>query len=698
MQSYVDAHEIQWKLNENVNKRDQSYQYAYALAISDLLAEYCEDIAYLEQFILMEGPVPLSYLYQYLQKYLIVMPFFHDITSYIVSKEMKGCQILDYLSSIRSGVPVINDVLKRILYHVRIVFVKQSLSWSLYGQLDDSGNEFMIHRRSSNRDNMRAYRQNSRLSQSRSITADVISRLESQSRNLKESAYESPFEFDDHTIRSAYDESPFDWLSSYYLRVEFLPESHVSIRLASKILFCGKAIKLLHLATKEKINQHSYSFSERESEAMTFSQGLYNYFTQQNSMINANLDHSNKAEIEIFQDNDKRNTVGMNLKDDLRLHMSDSDETERIVTNQLQSNGFHQKDLLRFNQKHHILMENLDRSFEYFDPLISDIHDVLSKKLWFWLKHDMRFISFLSVMRNIYLLGRGEFFQLILDQILDICTDYSTSFINNQLAPNRRLDVSASIADAIQADVILDEILQAAIKTLGHDDNASLNLIAMRVCTSQYMFPPSRNSRTHFRDNYSLEANLNGTAKYKEVKNSGNGGFISLCSCDEVIQLADDIEDYYLHGLMIKPDTEEDDDEEYFRERGDDNTVLAMAANLPLEYYVNGSLVLSDQRYIVKGFTSSFVFSLDWNAVTAKLTSNHACFLQKTSLRPYASPLRHMSKTKSPHKRLRSVCLGSVSLTLHNDRQGSQTIGSGALGVDGVAGSISIGVSFHGKF
>ena len=40
----------------------------------------------------------------------------------------------------------------------------------------------------------------------------------------------------------------FDWNSSFMMRLELLPETHVSARVASKIMFSGKAVKLLQTA------------------------------------------------------------------------------------------------------------------------------------------------------------------------------------------------------------------------------------------------------------------------------------------------------------------------------------------------------------------------------------------------------------------------------------------------------------------
>ena len=44
------------------------------------------------------------------------------------------------------------------------------------------------------------------------------------------------------------DGTAFDWNSSFMMRLELLPETHVTARVASKIMFSGKAVKLLQTA------------------------------------------------------------------------------------------------------------------------------------------------------------------------------------------------------------------------------------------------------------------------------------------------------------------------------------------------------------------------------------------------------------------------------------------------------------------
>ena len=62
---YTEANSIRWSEDAS---RFQLYKAALCLGISDLLEEYCADIAELESRVVSEGPFPISYFIPHLQK------------------------------------------------------------------------------------------------------------------------------------------------------------------------------------------------------------------------------------------------------------------------------------------------------------------------------------------------------------------------------------------------------------------------------------------------------------------------------------------------------------------------------------------------------------------------------------------------------------------------------------------------------
>lgn len=145
----VKKYEIKWGIQIGDTSL-QFYRTAFSQGINDLLTEYTSDIAYLEQLVVTEGSVPLSHVMYHLQKYLLILPVIYNMSKEMEQKHIKGCQLLDYIKFKRSGVPIIDQIVQRLLVKIRAVFLKQCLAWMLYGELEDPAEEFFIQLRSSN--------------------------------------------------------------------------------------------------------------------------------------------------------------------------------------------------------------------------------------------------------------------------------------------------------------------------------------------------------------------------------------------------------------------------------------------------------------------------------------------------------------------------------------------------------------------
>jgi hypothetical protein len=119
----------------------------YYASLSSFVVFY--EVKWGVQLVLDEGPVPLSHLLHHLQKYLLVMPVIHAMWIEVEKRKIWGCQLLDYIKSKRSGMPVVDDIVQRMMIKVRAVFLKQCLAWMLYGELEDPAEEFFIQSRGS---------------------------------------------------------------------------------------------------------------------------------------------------------------------------------------------------------------------------------------------------------------------------------------------------------------------------------------------------------------------------------------------------------------------------------------------------------------------------------------------------------------------------------------------------------------------
>ena len=67
LNKFVDRYSARWGLKAK-SAQFESYKFAVAQGVDDLLHEYIDDTSYLEQMVLSDGFIPLSYILQHVQK------------------------------------------------------------------------------------------------------------------------------------------------------------------------------------------------------------------------------------------------------------------------------------------------------------------------------------------------------------------------------------------------------------------------------------------------------------------------------------------------------------------------------------------------------------------------------------------------------------------------------------------------------
>lgn len=156
----------------------------------------------------------------YLSQYLMILPSIYNMcVEATVTRSLSGCQLLTFIGHYQSGIPAVAEaierfvmyyfisvsiavtycclILFRILSRVQSVMYRQTMAWILYGRLDDSAGEFFVKYRDTDA---------------------------SQTVGIRHQS----------------------WNRSFTLKLDCIPESHLSAVQASKILFAGKTACLLN--------------------------------------------------------------------------------------------------------------------------------------------------------------------------------------------------------------------------------------------------------------------------------------------------------------------------------------------------------------------------------------------------------------------------------------------------------------------
>eukprot|EP00899_Mesostigma_viride_P015699 jgi/Mesvir1/2412/Mv22150-RA.1 len=127
------------------------YRRALAVALSQVLAGYRNDVVELEQSALRDptGAQPvLSRLQQGLAEHEIQLRALHTLVWEVQWRGMRGGQVLSLLhAKSHTGNPLLQDSMHRLLWHCHQVMYKQLAGWVLHGLLLDKYGEFFIRRK-----------------------------------------------------------------------------------------------------------------------------------------------------------------------------------------------------------------------------------------------------------------------------------------------------------------------------------------------------------------------------------------------------------------------------------------------------------------------------------------------------------------------------------------------------------------------
>eukprot|EP00941_MAST-03F_sp_MAST-3F-sp1_P005147 g5147.t1 len=296
------------------------YMRAVCSGVEEVLDEYRWLVVASEESFLENSELPMVKLAQIFSEYDVLLPILWRLIELIEEKKMKGLQLVDILHlKSMSGSVVIESCILGLLNRCLGVLFNQILAWTVHGILVDHYDEFFIMKRHGPPSGP-------------STPATVIAEHE--------------------------------WNVSFKIRFEMLPRNLLPLATAEKILFCGKAVRVLKRSSPGNRSQSDQYGNDVNFEDISRSQGAV-------SLSESGLSARDET---IF------------TKALLRL---------RATTTQPKGEDYK---IQRLN----VLQ---------LESTIESLRTTVAKLLFQLVVRDGRLFRILCYMRNFFLLGDGHFFQ-----------------------------------------------------------------------------------------------------------------------------------------------------------------------------------------------------------------------------------------------------------------------------------------------
>jgi hypothetical protein len=581
---------------------------------------------------------------------------------------------------------------------------------------------------------------------------------------------------DNTSSSSSSSSSKFEWSSSYFLSYDRLPDSHISPSLASKILFTGKAILMLKQSKGSENITSSYHRGGMETAVGGSNDGNRSVFQYLSQGYSFHSEKERKKETKGRSNNDTENDDDGDDSDDNGEDEEDENdddadaisEEEKERKNQFPSSfpsssttdsttsssslfssanglvGFTKEEIEYFDYQFHFLlssfmtsspssMEAFSSSHQFIpqlENLLNMIYNLISNRLWNYLKDSYGFLSYLSIIRNTYLMGKGEFFQNILDDLYLLTLNGDSSSNNNNNSSDSTAgsssasSSSSSLPSLEEMDEILNwKILRNATKLIGLDDDEMIHMLTLKIDLSSIIITHFTEQNIHYftRNGYCQCEYPKINTKTTRKENEDNTTQQSVTSTSFLLKVniyepcnilfglktmkplsnyfmtlwqeKNHLQSIYLYNTIQNP--------------WNSNPLPTVLTQTPLSLdpvYLNGAIWFNDTKFLQKGFQFSFSFhNTSWNNINRSFLLSHPYF-QSTIAKDkinwpkfqFMNPLNPSAPMISLQDHRQSdLLLGSIAICLQNDSRNIHVNGKGDLSRD-INSSIMIGVSFHG--
>eukprot|EP00981_Chlorochromonas_danica_P010507 scaffold3243_cov173-Ochromonas_danica.AAC.40 len=511
----------------------------------------------------------------------------------VEKKQLVGCQLLDYFALFSSGLPILTQIINRILLRQRAVLVKQTFSWMVFGELTDSAHEFFIQ-----------------ASESHSSQQDSLDEL--IVNHAEEKGLSAPL---------------LDWNNSFRLLLPLLPSSHMSASVASKVLFSGKAMLLLRQADRSETHEEKASSVPGSSSSSC-------------------LDYLSKGCLVVEDSNSNEGVGRWNFTAD------EVKQFDEAFEGALQSCD---------PQRSASCMIDNHRMVQLFEEVVNNIAEAASLRLWRLLQCQLDFYRYLFVCRNVFLLGRGEVVQGLLDELYILANrtaeqkvaTKSVEEINHSLG-QEILPKVMKMVGVVQEEEEIARLLLLSVSShrvvLDRWDDLQrqqISLVGQAGYVYPHLSPPppegSSEAKARLATSYSLSQKV----------------FHPIGVDLTAVQHVTPTEVNFHRGLQLL----------HIQGRDDEERVSYGEEDQPLSY-LNGGLWLHEMKSVARGFRCKVAFTWPWASLQRWLTA-------KTLLRG-----------------AKECVLASIATCVHNDPRAGQTIGRGALN-EGITSSLSISATLY---
>lgn len=301
------------------------------------------------------------------------------------------------------------------------------------------------------------------------------------------------------------------------------------------------------------------------------------------------------------------------------------------------------------------------RMVQLFEEVVNNIAEAASLRLWRLLQRQLDFYRYLFVCRNVFLLGRGEVVQGLLDELYSLVNrtaeqKVATKSVEeiNHLLGQEVLPKVMKMVGVVQEEEEIARLLLLSVSShrvvLDHWEDLQRQQVSL-VGQAGYVYPPLPLKEA------SSEAKDRVTANFSLSQKVFHPVGVDLIAVQHVTPT----EVNFHRGLQLLR-IQGRDDEEHINNGAEDQPVS----------YLNGGLWLHEMKSVARGFRCKVAFTWPWASLQRWLTA-------KTLLRG-----------------AKECVLASIAICVHNDPRGGQTIGRGALN-EGITSSLSLSATLYGE-